>query len=110
MKKTVLIGLISILALVALTAAVGLQDDVVKYESKLGTVTFNHKAHVDMGTTCKTCHHTLAEDTGTPDKKCTECHTGDSDVKVKDAYHKACQGCHKEQKAGPTKCKECHVK
>lgn len=110
MKKSVLIGIISIVALVAMTAAVGLQDDTVTYDTKLGKVTFPHKAHVDRGTTCKTCHHTLAADTDTPDKKCLDCHTEDSEVKPKDAYHKTCVECHKTGKAGPTKCKECHVK
>ena len=110
MKKSILVGIISIVALVAMTAAVGLQDDIYTYEGKLGKVTFDHKAHVELGGTCKSCHHTLAEDNGMPEKKCMDCHTTDSDVKAKDAYHKNCIDCHKTEKAGPIKCKECHVK
>ena len=83
-------------------------DDIAKiYEPSK----FGHKAHVDFGIECKTCHHTGDQ------KKCSECHkaeaTGDA-VKLKDAYHKQCKDCHKKEKeAGknaPTSCTACHAK
>ena len=45
---------------------------------------FGHKAHVDYGIECKTCHHKGDQ------KKCSECHkaqpTCDCSVKLKNAY------------------------
>ena len=73
---------------------------------------FGHKAHVDYGIECKTCHHKGDQ------KKCSECHkaqpTCDCSVKLKNAYHKQCKGCHaKEKEAGknaPISCTACHAK
>ncbi|PLX99982.1 MAG: hypothetical protein C0622_09735 [Desulfuromonas sp.] len=75
----------------------------VKYEVKMGTVTFNHTAHQGL-TDCATCHHTEGY------AACKSCHDGTKAPKAKDAYHKNCKDCHKEKGQGPTKCKECHVK
>jgi len=75
----------------------------VKLEAKMGTVTFPHEAHQAL-TDCKTCHHTGEY------AACTSCHDGTKAPKAKDAFHKRCIDCHKEQKKGPAKCKECHVK
>jgi len=101
-------------------AATGIPADksVIKFESKLGAVTFNHQAHNDMTTTeCSTCHHTYTGE-GTV-KICGDCHVKASKTapsKMK-AFHLRCQGCHQytvEQgdKAGPIKkeCKLCHIK
>ena len=79
----------------------------VKYEVKIGTVTFNHEAHATYINDCIACHHTGTEPVG-----CKTCHlaTKGNAPKAKDAYHKQCKSCHKEMKQGPTKCKECHIK
>lgn len=67
--------------------------DVVKYEAKTGTVTFNHKSHGDTLKDCAKCHQ------GTPAK-----------IEMnKDVAHKMCKGCHAET-GGPTKCGDCHKK
>lgn len=67
--------------------------DVVKYEAKNGTVTFNHKAHKDSLKDCSKCHQ------GAPKK-----------IEInKDVAHKLCTGCHKTS-GGPTKCNDCHKK
>ena len=73
---------------------------------------FNHKKHAEA-VKCKECHHTAKE--GEKIKKCVDCHTKDSKVDAKKAFHANCRGCHralkKEGKAtGPTACTKCHPK
>ncbi len=104
MKKfLVLLAVFSIVgsALVVMAADKGPAE--VKYEVKMGTVTFPHEAHQGL-TDCAACHHTGDY------AQCKSCHDGSKAPKAKDAYHKNCKDCHKESKKGPTKCKECHVK
>lgn len=80
---------------VAATAFAAVAADVVKYEAKNGTVTFNHKAHQEkLNKDCAKCHE------GTPAKIAIN----------KDVAHKLCKGCHETGKMGPTKCNECHKK
>jgi hypothetical protein len=76
-------------------------------------VQFAHKKHADAFKDCKTCHHTWKE--GENVKKCVECHTKDSKVDAKKAFHGSCRGCHREMKkagkaTGPTPCTKCHAK
>ena len=104
---------------VAAEVPIATDKEVISFPSKLGTVTFRHKAHSDMTTTeCSTCHHTYAA--GDPAvKACGDCHIKKSKTapsKMK-AFHLRCQGCHQYTvdqglKAGPVKkqCKTCHVK
>ena len=93
---------------------------------KKGPVKLTHKKHVaDYKLACTECHHVYKEGKnvlkkGDPIQKCSACHDPKkSEGKVKKlmlAFHKNCQGCHKElQKAGkdtgPTKkCNDCHAK
>lgn len=63
-------------------------------EAKNGNVTFSHQKHAKT-IDCSTCHQ------GTPGKI--------ADF-GKDKAHALCIGCHKEQKAGPARCNECHKK
>lgn len=93
---------------------------------KKGGVKFSHTKHtVDYKVACTECHHVFKEGKnvfkqGDPVQKCAACHDPvESKGKVKKlmlAYHKNCQGCHKElEKAGkptgPTrKCNDCHEK
>ena len=77
----------------------------VKYESKKGTVTFDHTGHATQGFDCSVCHHTEGE------AACATCHGVDAAIPTaKKAMHANCKNCHKAEKAGPTKCKECHIK
>ncbi|MCK5552048.1 MAG: cytochrome c3 family protein [Deltaproteobacteria bacterium] len=76
-------------------------------------VQFGHKKHADAVKDCKKCHHTYKE--GGKAQKCTGCHTKDSKIDAKKAFHANCRGCHralkKEGKAtGPTACTKCHAK
>jgi hypothetical protein len=93
---------------------------------KKGPVKLTHKKHaVDYKIACTECHHVYKEGKnvfkeGDPVQKCSACHDPvKSEGKVKKlmlAFHKNCQGCHKElEKAGkptgPTKkCNDCHEK
>ena len=94
--------LVSSIATVVIAVATGPAE--IKYEPKMGTVTFNHSDHQQL-TDCATCHHTGEY------AQCKSCHGVDQSApKAKNAYRKQCKDCHKEMKKGPTKCKECHIK
>jgi predicted CXXCH cytochrome family protein len=93
---------------------------------KKAAVKLSHKKHnVDYKIACAECHHVYKDGKnvfkeGDPVQACSECHDPvKSEGKVKKlmlAYHKNCQGCHKDLEAagkptGPTKkCNDCHVK
>ena len=100
---------------------------VIKFQTKIGDVTFAHRKHADLSITeCTTCHHKL-EPTSTVVQPCHECHKHEGkkikDVedgeaaKTRDALHTRCIGCHEYTVAGgghagpvKKKCKLCHVK
>lgn len=76
-------------------------------------VQFGHKKHADTLKDCKKCHHTYKE--GETPQKCGSCHTKDSKVTAKTAYHNTCRNCHRDMKkaghaTGPTLCTKCHAK
>jgi Class III cytochrome C family len=110
-----------------LTAAQKIPDVIIienKYkDDKKGPVKYSHKKHEEeYKVACTECHHDYKDgknvwkDTD-PVKKCSECHDpekkqGNAD-KLNLAFHKNCQGCHKElkDKKGPYKnCNDCHQK
>jgi hypothetical protein len=82
--------------------------------AKMPPVVFSHDVHVEKEKIdCVRCHH---KDPQNP-KACTVCHGKEAkgaQPPAKDAFHKSCQGCHKEMAAkgvqAPTKCMECHKK
>ncbi len=103
-------------------------------EAKRSAVDFPHPVHFKIN--CNECHHTW--EYGIKIKGCmtSGCHDqtlapkeGDKIMYFKEAYHKACIGCHKTtqarnkklelskrsvqnqlEKTGPTGCVECHPK
>ena len=92
--------------------------------AKQPPVPFDHQKHSEkLAKTCDTCHHTnkgltKAQADKVQVKKCHECHL-EAKGKVpsmrdmsltKNPLHIRCIGCHKENKKGPTVCKDCHVK
>lgn len=94
-------------------------DDVA---NKQPAVTFDHAKHsTKLVDKCETCHHDnkglTAKDTSGV-KPCRSCHLNPKDdapsmsemSPKKNPMHVRCMGCHKENKKGPTKCKECHAK
>lgn len=90
-------------------------------KKKKSAVDFDHAEHVTgYAIGCEACHHKadLASIQGgaTPQKCVSDgCHgpaekvvEGKKMVDSEDAYHDNCKGCHKKEKKGPTKCKDCH--
>ncbi len=63
-------------------------------QASYGNITFPHGMHADTYE-CSICHSE-----GTP---------AAFDI-TKDVAHKLCKGCHKEEGAGPTGCRDCHKK
>ncbi len=115
MKKAVALFSFVAFVMVLATGLLAAAPDKVVLNAKPGNVTFPHKTHVEtLKIACATCHHTMKE--GETPAKCTTCHGVDAKApKAQDAFHKKCQGCHKEQnekakKNAPTKCTQCHVK
>lgn len=116
----VLVGLIAVFSIVVALSADGSakkpNPKQVVFEAKNGKVTYNHEAH-EKRAKCETCHHMMATE---KDKvACRSCHTDKAEgrrLAAKDAFHKACKGCHEEQvkadpnSKAPTKCNGCHVK
>ncbi len=75
----------------------------------------NEKAEIDD---CSVCHHLyeegiLVEDEVSEGMECSECHElekGQNPIALVNVYHGQCKGCHRENKAGPIQCSECHIK
>ena len=116
MKKTAFAIILGAMFILGTTAAMTDVPENITFENSKGAVAFPHKAHQEHGYTCKTCHHNVEGDNDTPDQKCHDCHTADSDVTAKDAFHGNCSGCHKDYKkehkdtTAPTSCSKCHEK
>jgi hypothetical protein len=88
-------------------------------------VTFPHNHHVEIGLSCKDCHHfyqggknILDEsklEEGNQDIRCSACHDPKSRGILKQAFHDQCMGCHiryqkEKKKTGPRYCGDCHIK
>ncbi|MFZ5774227.1 MAG: cytochrome c3 family protein [Thermodesulfobacteriota bacterium] len=93
MKKSIICS--AAFALVFGFAAVAFAADVVTYNAKQGTVTFNHKAHGAKLGDCAKCHQ------GTPAK---------IEMSKDKAHKELCKDCHTKMQQGPTKCADCHKK
>jgi len=89
--------------------------------AKKSAVEFPHAVHFDKYE-CSTCHHTqedLTLETADQAKPCSQCHmepekagtpTCSEMSPKKNPFHITCVSCHKTEKAGPTKCGDCHPK
>jgi len=115
-----LAGMASLSAVAAVDEPVIPPDkEIIRFESKPGTVTFLHGMHAGLAVTrCDTCHHTWKPGEGRI-KACHECHggAGAGAPGVRTAFHFTCIGCHEYtmahgEEAGPleNKCALCHVK
>jgi hypothetical protein len=79
---------------------------------------FVHDQHNDKGEIeeCNICHHLYqngekVEDESSEDQACSACHKVKTENNVRPlmkGYHDLCKGCHRENKAGPATCGECH--
>ena len=121
--KASIVALLFIFAGSVMAACLTIPDDktVIRFDSKLGDVTFAHQKHADLGMTeCKTCHH-KHQPTDEVMQPCHDCHKHKAKdpepPKTRTALHTRCIGCHEYtvshgEEAGPLKkkCKLCHVK
>jgi hypothetical protein len=106
MKKFIIVAFVVSLAFLPASLLAQTPPDSVTESGSFGNVTFSHKDHVATIGDCKQCHHQGES----PVQKCEACHTADSKVAKKDAYHKNCTECHKSKGKGPTGCMDCHKK
>lgn len=104
-------------AIVAVAGDAPKAKDVMVFESAKKMVTFNHAEHSEYAEgKCVTCHHKdeVGKETGCSAEGCHPEKTSgpdDKSVTRKNAFHKQCKNCHKEQDKGPyKKCSDCHVK
>ncbi len=118
-KGLVSIGILAafIISLFVMSGALAQQKakDTYDLDNSYGQVKFNHKKHVEtLKLGCEKCHHELkGKKPGEVPKGCVACHKAAAEGKtlsVKDASHKVCQECHKQDKAkkAPTTCTKCH--
>lgn len=111
---------------VAAEAPAGTPEQEIVIEGKK-PARFNHSTHAALGLDCGVCHHDrehkplTAESIGAltdgAELRCVSCHNETLPAaelqKPKDVFHALCQTCHKEgyqDKKGPTKCTDCHIK
>lgn len=88
-----------------------------------GPVAFPHELHMETFE-CLDCHHVMENgenildesdlEEGEPDILCASCHTSQSKIKTKEAFHYQCIKCHDkyrltQEDTGPTLCGECHI-
>lgn len=71
-----------------------------RLHSSAGDVDFNHEEH-KMFVKCQVCHHKKQEG-------CYSCHPKSNPFARAKIFHLLCRSCHKQEKAGPTDCTECH--
>lgn len=116
-KAVLLVAGLFLVGVVATAADIPAGKETIKFEAKIGNVTFGHKAHVDYGAKCEDCHHPVKD--AEAKFLCSDCHdakeTKGNVLKLADAVHKNCKGCHEKTvaagKKAPSKdCKACHVK
>lgn len=122
--------LVPLLILLSMSLSFGQEEDILldhpeAYKVKeRSAVNFPHETHMEE-LECLDCHHryengenVLEEDEleeGDPEVLCGACHTTDSDVELRKAFHRQCMGCHIDlrkasQETGPELCGECHQK
>jgi len=122
-----MLGVTTVLCLVlGLTASAQRGPETVTIKEaakKLAGVPFAHQKHSATVKQCDQCHHSnkgmTADNAGKMKvEKCSACHLDPKpDVPSmrdgslqKNPFHSLCIGCHKQQKKGPTLCKDCHKK
>jgi hypothetical protein len=120
---TLFIGAVAAVCLVAFVPAYSQEDIMYLQDEAFGQgerppAVFAHEDHNEKAEIddCSVCHHVYrdgvkVEDESSEDSRCSDCHNvkkGYSTRPLMKAYHDMCQGCHKESKAGPITCGECH--
>ncbi|MCP4626664.1 MAG: cytochrome c3 family protein [bacterium] len=81
-----------------------LGPDEIVLSANEGSVAFSHHFHQNL-TGCKGCHI----DGPAQGKILRSTRASNKDLPAKEAFHRLCKDCHKQQ-TGPTKCRGCHTK
>ena len=86
-------------------------------------VAFPHEIHMAGDLSCTDCHHQYENgqnvldeselEEGNPNIRCSHCHTRETRINLRQAFHRQCVGCHartekRGEKTGPRLCGECH--
>ena len=121
-SATVFLTTLAFAAIGVLTAADLPEEIIIKsegYKSRWGgAVPFSHQGHFeDYGLDCRECHHVFEDgenvwQEGDPIGKCAECHNPlkreGKAMRLPNAYHVNCKGCHKEMRDEKDQCGLCH--
>lgn len=126
MKYRVSILIAGLISVIFINASGYGEEDSIIDKSKFNNTrrppsVFNHDFHMmELEIEeCSECHHlyedgVLVEDESSEGESCSECHpmkpSENQKITLMKAYHLNCKGCHKEEKAGPVMCGQCHVK
>ena len=109
---SLLILLVSVVAVSAQSNIKELKDEAFE-EHEVSAADFDHSAHSTRAS-CSRCHHVYEGGKKVPGamsvgKECSDCHkVGSGKLKLKNAYHTQCIGCHQERDSGPVLCSDCH--
>lgn len=80
-------------------------NDITKlYQHTFAFTKDHHAVHEAADVACVTCHHDDRGDAKQKKRRCDECHTGHSKMRI---LHFFCKDCHNKQ-GGPTECAKCH--
>jgi len=86
-------------------------------------VAFPHETHMAGDLSCTDCHHRYENgqnvldeselEEGNPDIRCSHCHTQETKISLRQAFHRQCIGCHTKtekggENSGPRLCGACH--
>lgn len=121
-SATVFLTTLALAVIGTLTAADVPEEITIKSEGyksrREGAVLFPHQLHIeDYGLDCRECHHVFEDgenvwQEGDPITKCAECHNPlkreGKVMRLPNAYHVKCKGCHKKMRDEKDQCSLCH--
>ena len=123
-RLTGLIGLFGLLAVFGQPAEIKVENTAGHKRNQRPPVIFPHEKHTGLYE-CLDCHHKYQDNKNVLDEgeleegnkkiSCIYCHHSGSSIKLEEAYHGQCRGCHEKArkaggKNGPVLCGECHRK
>lgn len=130
-RKVLMITVAAVLILIWTPYLPAQPDKIVLDNSKVAggrtrpAVTFPHNRHAEAGLSCMDCHHIYKDgknvleegalEEGKEGIRCSACHRSNSRLKLEQAFHDQCIGCHRKdlkenKKTGPHFCGGCHIK
>jgi len=108
-------------AVYAQDVAISIDNEASYHSKERSAVYFPHENHMETYE-CLDCHHDYQDGENILDEDdldedgsaaCAACHSKDTSVTLKSAYHRQCMGCHRrlnkqEDAALPITCRDCH--